>query len=201
MLSELDELSEERREKLTDEIQLNLDGMERLVIEAIKLAKLNANAVEYQMQPYSVSELFGNAVKKLSPLLRQKDIVINTSLPDDIRLTCDKGWLCEAIENILKNSADHSECTEISAELTQNPVLTTLVITDNGKGIPQDEIPKLFDRFSSKSQDRTMYSSGLGMSIAQKIVRANNGEIFVYSAPGKGTRFEFVFLAMSKNRM
>ena len=201
MLSELDELSEERREKLTDEIQLNLDGMERLVIEAIKLAKLNANAVEYQMQPYSVSELFGNAVKKLSPLLRQKDIVINTSLPDDIRLTCDKGWLCEAIENIIKNSADHSECTEISAELTQNPVLTTLVITDNGKGIPQDEIPKLFDRFSSKSQDRTMYSSGLGMSIAQKIVRANNGEIFVYPAPGKGTRFEFVFLAMSKNRM
>ena len=201
MLSELNDLSVERREKLSDEIQLNLDGMEHLVIEAIKLAKLNADAVEYDMKPYSVSELFVNAVKKLSPLLRQKDIVINTALPDDIKLTCDKGWLCEAIENIIKNSADHSECTEISAELTQNPVLTTLSITDNGKGIPQDEIPKLFDRFSSKSQDRTMYSSGLGMSIAQKIVRANNGEIFVYSEPGKGTRFEFVFLTLSKNKL
>lgn len=198
MLSELDDLSEERRKKLLDEIQLNLDGMELLVIEAIKLAKLDANAVEYDMESYSISEIFGLAVKKLSPLLRKNGISISSSIPDDVRLICDKGWLCEAIGNIIKNSADHSECTEMWAELTQNPVLTTLAVSDNGKGIPQEEIPKLFNRFSSKSKDRTMYSSGLGMSIAQKIVRANGGEIFVYSEPGKGTRFEFVFLVPGK---
>ena len=116
-------------------------------------------------------------------------------------IMCDKGWLCEAIENIIKNSADHSECTEITAELTQNPAMTTLAISDNGKGIPQEEIPKLFERFSSGSRDTSMYSSGLGMSIAQKIVRAHSGEILVYSEIGKGTRFEFVFLLTgNKNR-
>ncbi len=194
MLSELDDLPAERRDKLSDEIQLNLDGMESLVIEAIKLAKLDTNTVEYRMEAHRVSDVFALAVKRISPLLRKRNISVNAELPEDISLVCDKGWLCEAIENIIKNSADHSECTEITAELTKNPIMTTLAISDNGKGIPQEEIPKLFDRFSQKSQDSSMYSSGLGMSIAQKIVRGNNGEIFVYSELGKGTRFEFVFI-------
>ncbi|MBR3024434.1 MAG: HAMP domain-containing histidine kinase [Oscillospiraceae bacterium] len=194
MLSELDDLPEEKQNKLSEEIQLNLDAMETLVIEAIKLTKLDTDTVEYRMELYSVSEIFDLAVKRISPLMRKKGITVKNDLPDDIKLMCDKGWLCEAIENIIKNSADHSECTEITAELTKDPIKTTLAISDNGRGIPQEEIPKLFDRFSSKSNDTRMYSSGLGMSIAQKIVRGCGGEIFVYSEPGKGTRFEFVFL-------
>lgn len=194
MLSELDNLSQEHRDRLSDEIQLNLNSMEGLVIEAIKLAKLNANAVEYDMVLNSPAEICRIAVKRMSPLLRSKNITVNSDLSDEIKFLCDKGWLCEAIENIIKNSADHSDCTEISLELKENPIMITLALSDNGKGIPQEEIPKLFDRFSSRSNDKTMYSSGLGMSIAQKIVRANGGDIMVYSEIGKGTRFEFVFI-------
>lgn len=194
MLSELDDLSQEHRDKLSDEIQLNLSSMEKLVIEAIKLAKLNADAVEYNMEINSPAEICRIAVKRMSPLLRSKSINVTESLSDDIKLSCDKGWLCEAVENIIKNSADHSECTEISLELKEDPIMITVAVTDNGKGIPQEEIPKLFERFSCRSNDKTMYSSGLGMSIAQKIVRANGGDIMVYSEVGKGTRFEFVFI-------
>ncbi|WP_295073646.1 sensor histidine kinase KdpD [Ruminococcus sp.] len=194
MLSELDDLPQEHRDKLSDEIQLNLSSMEKLVIEAIKLAKLNADAVEYNMEINSPAEICRIAVKRMSPLLRSKSIKVNESLADDIKLSCDKGWLCEALENIIKNSADHSECSEISLELKDDPIMITLAVTDNGKGIPQEEIPKLFERFSCRSNDKTMYSSGLGMSIAQKIVRANGGDIMVYSEVGKGTRFEFVFI-------
>lgn len=194
MLSELDDLPQEHRDKLSDEIQLNLSSMEKLVIEAIKLAKLNADAVEYNIEINSPAEICRIAVKRMSPLLRSKNINVTENLSDDIKLSCDKGWLCEAVENIIKNSADHSECTEISLELKDDPIMITLAVTDNGKGIPQEEIPKLFERFSCRSNDKTMYSSGLGMSIAQKIVRANGGDIMVYSEVGKGTRFEFVFI-------
>jgi signal transduction histidine kinase len=194
MLSELDDLSQEHRDKLSDEIELNLSSMEKLVIEAIKLAKLNANAIEYDMECNSLAEICMIAVKRMSPLLRSKSINVTENLSDDIKLSCDKGWLCEALENIIKNSADHSECSEISLELKDDPIMITLAVTDNGKGIPQEEIPKLFERFSCRSNDKTMYSSGLGMSIAQKIVRANGGDIMVYSEVGKGTRFEFVFI-------
>ena len=194
MLTELDDLSEERREKLSDEIQLNLDGMEKLVIEAIKLAKLDADAVEYNMAENDLSAVCQLAIKRISPLLRKKNITVNTQLPEDITMLCDKNWLCEAVENILKNSADHSGCTEMTAEVIRDPVMAKIVLSDNGRGIPQENIPKLFERFSSKSGDTSMYSSGLGMSISQKIVRAHGGDILVYSEPDKGTRFEFVFL-------
>ena len=194
MLSELPDISEEQRTKLSDEIQLNLDAMENMVIEAIKMAKLDADAVEYDMQEQSPAEVCSLALKRLAPMLRKKNISVRTDLDEDVRLMCDKGWLCEAVENIIKNSADHSECTEISAEVTADPIKVTIALSDNGKGIPQNEIPKLFERFSSGSSDRTMYSSGLGMSISQKIVRGHGGEIFVYSEEGSGARFEFVFL-------
>ncbi len=194
MLSELPDISEEQRTKLSDEIQLNLDAMENMVIEAIKMAKLDADAVEYDMQECSPAEVCSLALKRLAPMLRKKNISVRTDLDEDVRLMCDKGWLCEAVENIIKNSADHSECTEISAEVTADPIKITIALSDNGKGIPQNEIPKLFERFSSGSSDRSMYSSGLGMSISQKIVRGHGGEIFVYSEEGSGARFEFVFL-------
>lgn len=194
MLTELDDLSEERREKLSDEIQLNLDSMERLVIEAIKLAKLDADAVEYNMADSDLSAVCALAIKRISPLLRKKNITVSTELPENITMLCDKNWLCEAVENILKNSADHSGCTKITAEVADDPVMTKIVLSDNGRGIPQEDIPKLFERFSSKSGDISMYSSGLGMSISRKIVRAHGGDILVYSEPDKGTRFEFAFL-------
>ena len=194
MLSELPDISEEQRTKLSDEIQLNLDAMENMVIEAIKMAKLDADAVEYDMQEHSPAEVCSLALKRLAPMLRKKNISVRTDLDEDVRLMCDKGWLCEAVENIIKNSADHSECTEISAEVTADPIKVTIALSDNGKGIPQNEIPKLFERFASGNSDRSMYSSGLGMSISQKIVRGHGGEIFVYSEEGSGARFEFVFL-------
>ena len=194
MLSELPDISEEQRTKLSDEIQLNLDAMENMVIEAIKMAKLDADAVEYDMQEQSPAEVCSLALKRLAPMLRKKNISVRTDLDEDVRLMCDKGWLCEAVENIIKNSADHSECTEISAEVTADPIKVTIALSDNGKGIPQNEIPKLFERFASGNSDRSMYSSGLGMSISQKIVRGHGGEILVYSEEGSGARFEFVFL-------
>jgi len=194
MLSELDDLSSERRDMLSEEIQLNLDSMEQLVIEAIKLAKLNANAVEYHMSVCDLADVCELAVKRITPLLRNNCISVDMKLKSDTVMNCDKGWLCEAIENIIKNSADHAECSAITVELLEDPILTTIAISDNGKGIPQENIPKLFDRFSVKSNDKSMYSSGLGVSISQKIVRAHGGEILVYSELGKGTRFEFVFV-------
>ena len=194
MLAELPDISEEQRTKLSDEIQLNLDAMENMVIEAIKMAKLDADAVEYDMQDNSPAEICSLALKRLAPMLRKKNISVRTDLDENVRLMCDKGWLCEAVENIIKNSADHSECTEISAEVSDDPIKVTIALSDNGKGIPQSEIPKLFERFASGNSDRSMYSSGLGMSISQEIVRGNGGEILIYSEEGKGSRFEFIFL-------
>ncbi len=184
----------ERITELDNEIQLNLDAIELIVVQAIKLARLESDTVEYNMQNLCFADTCKIAMMRILPVMRSKNISITADFPQNIMLNHDKGWLCEAIENILKNSADHSECTKISMKIEENPAMVKLSMTDNGKGIPQNEIPGIFKPFAKKSADIKMKSSGLGMSIAQKIVRNHGGEIIVYSEIGKGTRFEFVFI-------
>lgn len=194
MLTETENLSEKRIAELDNEIQLNLDAIELIVVQAIKLARLESNTVEYNIQNLCFADTCKVAVRRIAPAMRSKNISIITDFPQDIMLNHDKGWLCEAIENILKNSADHSECTEIRMELEENPAMVKLSITDNGKGIPQNDIPTLFEPFAKKLADIKMKSAGLGMSIAHNIVRNHGGEIIVYSKIGEWTRFEFVFI-------
>lgn len=194
ILAETEDIDEKRREELDSEMQLNLDAMENLVVQAIKLARLDMDTVEYKKENCLLNDTCRRAVKRILPLLRKENIAVSCEMSEDIILMHDRGWLCEAIENILKNSADHSGCTEIKIEISENPISIILAINDNGKGIPQKDIPKLFERFAKKSGDITMKSAGLGMSIAQKIVHGQNGEILVYSTENEGTRFEIVFL-------
>lgn len=194
IVAETENLPSERIEELNDEIRLNLDAIELLVIQAIKLARLEAKTVQYNMKNLCFADTCRTAIKRIAPAMRNGNITVTTDLPKNIMLNHDKGWLCEAIENILKNSADHSDCTEIRMELEENPAMVKLSMIDNGNGIPQKDIPTLFEPFAKKSNDMRMRSAGLGMSIAQKIVRSHGGEIIVYSEVGKGSRFEFVFI-------
>lgn len=188
------DITSEKREELVDEIQLNICGIEEIVIKAMKLARLETNTVEYNMKNICFAETCEMAVKRIFPVLRDKNINIICNFPKNIVLNHDKGWICEAVENVLKNSADHSECTEICLEIEENTAMIKLSLTDNGIGIPKKDIQHLFEPFAKKSADITMKSAGLGMSIAQKIVRNHGGEIIVYSKVNEGTRFEFVFI-------
>ncbi len=194
MILELDNLSEEKREMLSDEINEHLDSMESLVISALKLAKLNINSIEYNMEELPIDDTCQTAVRRIMPILRSRNIQLDFEKGNCGNFLHDKIWLCEAFENIIKNSADHSECTKIIVKTEQSPISITVSISDNGKGIPQADIPKLFERFGKKTGDNSMKSAGIGMSVSKKITEAHNGEIIVYSEMDNGTKIDLVFL-------
>lgn len=191
----MDKLSAERRDELADEIERNTDSMESLVKSALRLARLNSGAVEYKMEELPLNNTCASAIRRLSPLLRDRSISVELiELSGEIVMKHDRLWLCEAVENLIKNCADHSECTEINVTLERTPTAVTVSVSDNGKGIPQSDIPHIFERFGRPRNDITMNSVGIGMSVAQKITEAHNGEIIVYSEVGHGTRFDMVFI-------
>lgn len=195
IISESDHLTEEKRIRLSEEISENVGKMETLTAEALKLAKLNAGAVEYKIEAADLCDTCKSAIRRIHPLLRQKNIAIRfEEYHEKMIINHDKTWLSEAVENIIKNSADHSECTDITVKLSRTPTNTTISIEDNGNGIPQEEIPHIFERFGKKSGSVSVSSVGIGMSIAKKIIESQDGEIIVYSKPGEGTRFEIIFL-------
>ena len=193
ILEEVDNIPPERCRQLKDEMMENVDGMEALILAALKLAKLDAEAVEYDIKPQSLAETCREAVKKISPLLREKGITADLSCPE-ITFAHDRVWLCEAVENIIKNAIDHSECTEIRVEEEAMPSVIRLSVSDNGRGIKQEDIPKLFERFGKASKGNNMTSVGIGLSIARKIAIAHSGDITVFSEEGKGTKIVMTFL-------
>lgn len=195
IISESEHISEKKRTRLLEEISENVGKMETLTAEALKLAKLNAGAVEYKMETSDLCETCEAAIRRIHPLLRQKSIAVHfEECHEKMIMNHDRTWLSEAVENIIKNSADHSECTDITVNLSHTPTNTVISVEDNGKGIPQEEIPHIFERFGKKSGSVSVSSVGIGMSIAKKIIEAQGGEIIVYSKPGEGTRFEIIFL-------
>lgn len=194
MLLEMENLTPQKKKMLSEEIEEHLCCMEELITSALKLARLNSNAVEYIMKDEDISETCRIAASRITPLLREKNIAINTDSLCSCMLSHDRVWLCEAFENIIKNSADHSGCSVIRLSTESTPTSVTVIISDNGKGIPQSELPSIFERFGKRRNSISMSSSGLGMSIARKITDAHGGEILVYSEQGSGTRFEIVFL-------
>lgn len=194
MLAQFEHLPQEKKQLLADEITLHLDSMETLVLSALKLAKLEADAVSYEKKNADLSHTCRTASDRLRPLMRKKEIRMDVPDMQEVIFPHDAVWLCEAIGNLLKNAADHSDCRNICMELCEIPGAVKLCITDDGKGIPQAEIPKLFERFGKKSNNAVMQSAGVGLAIAKQIIEAHNGEICVYSEEGRGTRFEILFL-------
>lgn len=194
MLDCMDNLTEEKAIQLSEEINESCDDMESLIFSALKLAKLNSGAIAYEMNNNDLSEVCRKSVSKVKALLCDKNISLINDYDKKVMWVFDGVWLSEAIANLIKNAADHSQCTEIKISLTETAVSAVIAISDNGIGIPQSSIPGLFKRFGKVSRESGMNSVGIGMSISEKIIREHNGEILVYSSEGNGTTFEVVLL-------
>ncbi len=198
MLDSMDNLTEEKAIALSNEINESCDDMESLIFSALKLAKLNAGAIVCEISKGNLSDLCKKAVSKVRPLLDKKNITVLCDCDKDVIWDFDSIWLCEAVVNLIKNSADHSKCSEIKISLSETAVSAVITIHDNGVGIPQASIPGLFKRFGKISRESGMNSVGIGMSISEKIIRIHNGEILVYSTEGIETTFEIVLLKSTK---
>lgn len=198
LLEEPSMLTSQQHSQLTEELSVQLDQMELLVRSSLKLAKLNADAVSYQMASADLSKTCEAAVQSVAAMLRQKQIAL-TFTPLSIPLSHDAIWLREAVENLMTNAAEHADCTAMKLWLYEDPVLVKIVVEDNGKGIPQSEIPTIFERFHKKSNSNTMDSVGIGLSISKKIVEGHGGHILVYSDLQKGTSFEIIFMKSSRS--
>lgn len=185
-------LPEDEQERLGEEISLHLDGMEDLILNVLKLSRLSADSVQYHLAETDIAATCTLAAERIRPLCREKGITVRVEEQGRPALLHDRVWLCEAVENLLKNAVDHAECTEVRVVVSELPAAVKLQIIDNGCGIPLSEIPRLFDRFR-KCASKTPNSTGVGMAIAKEIFYAHGGAITVFSNE-HGTEFMTMFI-------
>lgn len=176
------------REDFLRDIKRELININFLVLNLLKLSRLDSNTVHFFKKQVSLEELVSESLKRVEVLCDLKNIKIDKSLAKDITIFGDANWQVEAITNILKNSIEHSKDNSTLIITTKtNKVYASIEIQDFGSGITPKDLPHIFERFY-KGEGSSSDSIGIGLSLAKKIIESNNGLIMV-DASKKGTTF------------
>ena len=167
-----------------------LDRIETLVQNLLKITKLDAGAIVLEKATENVADMMRDIELHFAYRARQEKKEIILSGSDHLSLFCDRDWLNEAIDNIVKNAFDHTESgATIRVAWKELPSGVQIVITDNGCGIHPEDIHHIFKRFYRSRFSKDTQGIGLGLPLAKAIIEAHGGLIEVESELGIGTSF------------
>ena len=176
--------------EFADLSEQELDRIETLVQNLLKITKLDAGAIVLEKATENVADMMRDIELHFAYRARQEKKKIILSGSDYLSLFCDRDWLSEAIDNIVKNAFDHTESgATIRVAWKELPSGVQIVITDNGCGIHPEDIHHIFKRFYRSRFSKDTQGIGLGLPLAKAIIEAHGGLIEVESELGIGTSF------------
>ncbi|MCM3293414.1 HAMP domain-containing histidine kinase [Paenibacillus sp. MER 180] len=178
-----------KRMEFTHNIRIQLERIDWLVSSLLKLSKIDAKTIPFKKEPVLVKQLIQQALEPVLIPMDIKEQTVSINGDDNVSFIGDFNWTSEALINILKNGVEHTqEGGAIAISFTENALFTEIVIADNGKGIPKEDLPYIFKRFY-KGKHASEGSIGIGLAMAHSIIASQGGVIDVRSDGGKGTEF------------
>lgn len=187
------------RAEFTALSETELERIETLVQNLLKMAKLDAGTVVLEKTAENLSELLGDVEKSFAFRAKQEEKQLLFSGPEDVSLCCDRLWLREAIGNLVKNALDHTKPGDkVEVTWAEQTAMIQIIVQDNGNGIHPEDLPHIFKRFYRSKFAADTRGIGLGLPLAKAVVEAHGGTIEVESDLGLGTRFTLYFLIPTK---
>src|SRR5699024_5345857 len=162
-----------------------------LVQNLFQLAKIDQNQFWINREYVRLCDFFKKIAEHKQPLLAEKKITLHVSCAQDIVAFMDPERFQQVFRNVIDNAQKYSdEGTQILIDVRQTDQYIIITTTDEGIGIPAQEIPYIFDRLYRVEKSRSRWSggSGLGMAISKEIVESHGGSIEIQSKPEKGTK-------------
>ena len=185
-------LSDDDRTELLDAIAVELERLKRLVENLLDLSRLQAGAAEPVPELWTAEQLVGDALEEVADADRVQ-VVLDDGLPV---VRVDGVQIQRVLVNLLENALKYSpapEPVQLRANRAQREVV--IRVTNRGRGIPQNELARIFEPFQRVSGERTG-GAGLGLAIAKGFTEANRGRIWAESRPGQGATFVLVLPAV-----
>ena len=173
--------------------------VEDVVYMLLKIARLDAGTVRMEKAEENMEMLLKDVTERFEMLAAQeaKEIVLSGS--SDVSLYCDALWMSEALGNVVKNALEHTQRGgKVVISWERTPLLTNIVVEDNGTGIHQEDIHNIFKRFYRSHISQDTHGIGLGLPLAKSIVEAHQGTVSVTSRVGKGSRFVLSFFTIQE---
>lgn len=190
-----EKLSEQERDKYLNIILGSTDRLRKLVDELFELSKLEAKQVKPKNEAFNIQDLINDICKKFQVLSKEKNITIkagNTACKSLVY--ADISLIERVLQNLIDNAIKFTpENGEIIVGIDNADQYVEIKVSDNGPGIPKEQIPFIFDRYhiGDKRISLDKNSTGLGLAIVKKILEIHNSNISLSSKLDKGTTFTF----------
>ncbi len=165
------------------------DRLGHLASDLLFLARADAHQLAATSETIRLDELLVECVAKLRTLAARKNIALRIVVEEPAEISCDPSTLQRALINVIENAIKYSpDDGMVSVRLDREEQGSLrIVITDNGQGIPEEDIAKVFSRFYRSDLARSTPGSGLGLSIVKSVIDAHGGTIALDSVEGAGT--------------
>lgn len=201
-MKKTDKLSKEKLAQYFTNIHQGGERQLHLLNDLLDLAKLEAHTTTYEFSEHDISHVIEEQIAQHELLLQKKQLTLDIqATPLDTRLTFDRVRIEQVIRNLLSNAIKFSKpgktisinlaLSEIHIQHDSIPAMT-VTISDEGVGIPPEELDSIFDKFVQSSKTRTgAGGTGLGLAICQEIIAAHGGELWAENNKNGGASFYF----------
>jgi signal transduction histidine kinase len=176
--------------------------LSRLVDDLQELSLAEAGKLKLKCQAEDIAELINQAVTVVQAQATRRGVSVSIELPDKLpAVNIDSHRIIQVLRNLLENAVAHTdEGGSITVAAKKLDSWVEVSVTDTGEGIPAKDLPNIFERLYrvDKSRARATGGSGLGLTIAKRLVEAHGGKIEARSKVGKGSRFSFTIPVSGK---
>lgn len=186
-----------KNKKYIDTILDKITSIDSIIEDLFRYSKQDLDQLLVELKETYAKDMFERVFSNIKPKDESKNISINISnnIPN-VLINADENRLVQVVSNMVDNAEKHIReegFINIKTEIDENHIV--LIIEDSGEGIESKDLPYIFEPFYQGTQDKNTKKkgAGLGLAICDYIINKHNGEIFVYSEKGKGTKFVVKF--------
>ncbi|MEH7252315.1 ATP-binding protein [Neobacillus niacini] len=188
--------SQEEKKEMAKVIYDESLRMGRLVNELLDLARMEAGHIQLNLDQVNLHSFMNRIVHKFQGFARDNEITISADLEHDIpNLLFDPDRIEQVLTNLIDNAIRHTpQGGSVKLRVKTDDFGIKVEVSDSGSGIPEEDLPFVFDRFykADKARTRGRAGTGLGLAIVKNIIDAHRGHISVQSKIGQGTTFTFL---------
>lgn len=172
-----------------EQMEGELDRLDRIVGELLELARIESGRMPLQMARVTIAEVVGPPVEELRPLAERAGLRLTVSLAPDLPpVLVDVDGMRRVVANLVHNAIQFTPSGQVTVRAERVGDEMVISVQDTGVGIAPEDLPRVFERFY-KARGSRSGGAGLGLAIAKHIVLAHGGRIWAESVPGRGSTF------------
>ena len=173
----------EEKDQCASRVSQAAERMGWLVEQLLKLCRLDAAVVRFERKQNDALELLRAAAQSVQPLCADRGVAVEWAGPP-VSCLCDRAWTLEALTNLAKNAAEHTDAGgRVTLSCEGNALYTEFAVENDGPPIPEEEFPHLFERFW-RGKNAAPGSAGIGLALAKAIAQGQGGTVRAENGPG-----------------